>query len=72
MGMKLTKSPYGGHGERALAAVWEEGYEAGRNDDPCPKARRKSRGRHCEHWRDGDGACCDCGKSGTIVNDELT
>lgn len=69
--MKLTKNPFIKRGERGAAAAWEEGYEAGRNDDPCPKARRNNKGQHCEHWREGDGPCCDCGKAGTIVNDEL-
>lgn len=53
-----TANPYGGPGERALALAWQEGYDAGRTDEPCPAGSS----RHCEHWREGDGPCCDCGR----------
>lgn len=60
--VKKTRNPYGGPGERALAMVWDEGYEACETDDPCPGARPHNKGRHCDHWRSGDSTCCDCGK----------
>jgi hypothetical protein len=73
--LKLAENPYLGRGPRyrARAEAWEEGYTAGRNDDPCPGPVRSkdNPGRHCEHWREGDGPCCGCNKPGTIVNDVL-
>lgn len=63
MTKKLVKleretNPYGGR--RGLRQAWEEGYLAGQLDVQCPKGRPKNKGRHCEHWQEGDGSCCDC------------
>lgn len=60
---KKTPNPYRHvRGQRGLTIAWDEGYEAGRIDDPCQKGKKRNGGRHCLHWQDGDGDCCDCGK----------
>jgi hypothetical protein len=58
----LTTNPYKDSKVRGIAMAWGEGYEAGRIDDPCPRSRKHNNGRHCGHWQQGDGPCCDCGK----------